>query len=177
MKKTHKKTIKILTLLLIIVVAFASCRKIGPRKMDCSSDYTWFVDKDDASQEYYYFSAPNTIVPDISGMNSHFKLKSNIPFTGSLKIFLGRRVIYETDDVMLGWDGKKGGKVKERNYKYEANINYANRSTKLSGTLTVALAESLENGDVDNCENCVFPDMIDARFGAIYGTELHVECD
>ncbi|MFK8038876.1 MAG: hypothetical protein AB8B74_11335 [Crocinitomicaceae bacterium] len=166
---------RILLLFTLFIVNYSviSCKKRQLRINGCNglpiilTEYT----KNDS----IYFLAPNVFLPgNENDANSNFNIFINKGELTHLKIYKNRKLVFTSTDILNGWNGKYAGKTSSTgNYKYEVYlITDAGKEIELEGEVTLINPDEYDNKlvKVDNCESCIFPDMIDPYLGAIYYT-------
>ncbi|HCS19623.1 MAG TPA: hypothetical protein DIW47_03500 [Bacteroidetes bacterium] len=120
--------------------------------------------------------APNIFTPDGYGAknNERFFFHSTGITQIETKIFENGVLIFESDDMYEGWDGKINGKVDYGLYHYSA-IATTIHDEKLE--LTGFIRSIHGTNPVSNCEDCRFSDQIVPGHGFVHPTMESLKCE
>lgn len=119
--------------------------------------------------------APNIFTPDGYGavINERFFILTRGITRLDMKIVKDGVVVFESDDLNEGWDGKVNGKIDHGIYVYSATaITIHNEKLEMTGFIRSAHGTH----GVSNCEECRFADQIVLPHGFVNPTQEGVNC-
>ncbi len=154
-----------------IVLLFSQCKK-AEYKSDCCThpvEISPCLTPDSLS-----IWAPRAFTPNGDGHNEVFKVSfQNVSSSDFfVKIFQGRKSLYEAHDKNFSWHGAVDQKVKEGIYSYIiSGKTEGGTPFEANGKVCSILNNDNKNTPIKNCSSWTFSDMIDSRYGFIYATE------
>ncbi len=162
------------TIILFMLIVF-SCKKAVPEVPEtCVGEL--HISPDHYNTDSVTVFAPNIFSPDDHGgvINNFFHFTTTGISKLETKIFRNGVLVFESDDMYKGWDGKINGKVDYGLYHYSAiATTIHNEKLELTGFIRSIYATD----PVSNCESCRFSDQIIIGHGFVQPTYESLQCE
>lgn len=172
MKHIQTNTLLGFTLILCMIFNF-SCQKYQIKHKGCTGNMV--ITSGSYNSDSVAFYVPNAFTPNKDDMNDCFKIISIGITKMKFRIYKGFTLIYESNSVFGQWDGTINGKIKQGNYRYEAELYSIHDETiKIEGEFSLILPEELSMEPLKHCDSCKFSDMIDPDYGFVYETNERI---
>ena len=162
---------KLLYLIPIIFILLSSCKKRCIKKNCCTGTIEILTENYKTDSIGIY--APNAFTPNGDGINDFFRiyLYNSLHTNYAFKVFKKKKEVFSTCDASEAWSGIVNGKIKRGRYNYTIQFKTIhNEIIQAKGEF--CLLDHNNPIAIENCNSCLFGDMIDPRHGIVNSESL-----
>ncbi|TNE80984.1 MAG: hypothetical protein EP332_05730 [Bacteroidetes bacterium] len=157
----------------LLLIYSSSCKKDPAEESKQFCYNTETVSPTPQASDSILVYIPTAFSPNGDQLNESFFITAHGIQAYNCKITAGNRLIFESNDPQISWDGKVDGNVAFGLFEYEITVS---NKTGSNFTYTGKLSSLDGQQAVEGCASCRFPDQVNPDEGFVRPTNEPLIC-